>query len=541
VLSGGVLDGRIVFDAGEIVAATNHDQSGQSAFATLLTLKRGSFRFEAGPPEVERTIHQPTSSLLLDALREQDESGRTSHAGAPGSADDDAAFDFEHRREAAPDGWLYAGVEQTPDAGPEETASARGPEVPSLLGQDPFGLSLAPAIEAGPSLEPPHAVASSPSPIEPQLFQAPEPRPSRSAEPRPAGVTETDPLPELPAQPIVLSLPLGGGRTFLLRGRSGRKGRLPRRLAIGVAAASILLASGYALFSPALRRSDGVVEGADYRRLVLEAAANQAKIDSLEQVVQGLTNSVRTGDVSQSDAARQISRLQTEIHQASADLDVARRAADAKLDTDRRGEGTGGDAPAASPGGERAAEVSRSPAASRIVQTLADSNSSVLRADLDAEPAAAADDGSPATEAARPAAEVSSLDVVPVDVAIPAASAPADVPASSPAAGADYSLTALRNGPTFVPVDTRPTPRASLHPQYPPALAARNIGGTVTLWTLVDGSGRVEDVRVLRSSGQPELDKAATDAIRLAAFKPARRNGVAVPAWTQQQVAFRLD
>jgi protein TonB len=103
------------------------------------------------------------------------------------------------------------------------------------------------------------------------------------------------------------------------------------------------------------------------------------------------------------------------------------------------------------------------------------------------------------------------------------------------------SLAAIRARPRFVFVDTPPSLRARLRPQYPEALAGRAIGGTVTLWVLVSETGKVEGVRVLRSSGQPELDEAAADAVWLASYTPAQRGGAPVPTWTQQAVTFRLD
>jgi protein TonB len=83
--------------------------------------------------------------------------------------------------------------------------------------------------------------------------------------------------------------------------------------------------------------------------------------------------------------------------------------------------------------------------------------------------------------------------------------------------------------------------RGRLDLQYPRALTERKIGGTVTLWVLVNTAGGVEEVRVLRSSGQPELDRSAVDAVRRASYRPARRDGSAVPAWTRQQIIVKLD
>jgi protein TonB len=105
----------------------------------------------------------------------------------------------------------------------------------------------------------------------------------------------------------------------------------------------------------------------------------------------------------------------------------------------------------------------------------------------------------------------------------------------------DFSLAAIRDRPQFVYVDAQPILRAPLRSSYPRALAERKVGGVVTLWVLVSEAGRVEDVRVLRSSGHPELDRAAARALRVATYVPASRGGVAVPTWTRQQIAFRID
>ncbi|MFN2432359.1 MAG: TonB family protein [Gemmatimonadota bacterium] len=131
--------------------------------------------------------------------------------------------------------------------------------------------------------------------------------------------------------------------------------------------------------------------------------------------------------------------------------------------------------------------------------------------------------GGPLREAATPA---------------PPGGSPVPAPDDEPA---DYSLSAIRRGPQFVPVSSRPLLSKRLQVQYPRALAERKIGGTVTFWVLVNAAGEVEDVRVLRSSGQPELDVAALRAVRSASYVAARREEAAVPTWTQQQVVFRLD
>jgi protein TonB len=103
----------------------------------------------------------------------------------------------------------------------------------------------------------------------------------------------------------------------------------------------------------------------------------------------------------------------------------------------------------------------------------------------------------------------------------------------------DYSLAAIRGRPQFVYVDSPAVLESRLHPRYSHRLAEQNVGGTVTLWVLVSDAGTVEDVRLLRSSGDSELDGAALEALRSARYRPARRGATPVPTWARQQVVFR--
>jgi protein TonB len=577
VLSGGMLDGRIAFDQGEIVDARYHDETGVTALGSLLTVKRGTFRFEVGSFNGTRTINQPTSSLLLEALRLHDEGTRHAYGGAPGSeeaddaADGGGAFDFEHREEAESADWLLSGLAEDAcdeEPGPSEPSSRSRKESPLPLFEAPIRLPDAPGAHFEPALAPfalPEPPAKGVAPADPRTIFAPAPSapltPPAPPAPRPVepGAFEAEPWPGAESGPAGRLEP--GPRTVLLKGAAPSRRRWPRlsrtAAALSGAGAIAVLASGYVVFfSDMVHGPAEALKSADYRSLMLEAAASQAKIDSLEQIVRGLSQSVQSGDVSQADAEQRISALRSEIQKASADLDTARRAADARLDGDRGGEAQ-----------ERRDETPR-------VGLLRESSSAPLPvspasaaggrrprtpdpapAPLAPAPSSAGDSGTargdpPAVDSARFAE--ATVEVVSVDVAAhkaPAVSSAgrdsgAAVSAPEAAGGApaaDYSLAAIRRAPTFVPVDVRASPRTPIRPPYPPALAARAIGGTVTLWALVNASGRVEDVRVLRSSGQPELDKAASDAIRRTVYNPARRGDTAVPTWTQQQIAFKLD
>jgi TonB family protein len=59
--------------------------------------------------------------------------------------------------------------------------------------------------------------------------------------------------------------------------------------------------------------------------------------------------------------------------------------------------------------------------------------------------------------------------------------------------------------------------------------------GVVTLGFLVGESGQVLDTELLKSSGAPEVDRAALDAIRQSRFVPPKRDGRTVQAWSRMQ------
>ncbi len=100
----------------------------------------------------------------------------------------------------------------------------------------------------------------------------------------------------------------------------------------------------------------------------------------------------------------------------------------------------------------------------------------------------------------------------------------------------DPVLEAMRGLPRLGRMDSPPNLQTNLRIPYTAELARQGARGRAIFWVLVSGSGRVEEVRVVRSSGSAELDAAAADAIRGSSYTPARRDGKPLPAWTQQQV-----
>jgi TonB family protein len=75
---------------------------------------------------------------------------------------------------------------------------------------------------------------------------------------------------------------------------------------------------------------------------------------------------------------------------------------------------------------------------------------------------------------------------------------------------------------------------------YPADLKAQGIEGDVTVELTVLPDGSTGDIVVVKSAGA-EFDRAAKDVMNRAKFRPATRDGVAVPWRIQWTVRFRTD
>lgn len=99
------------------------------------------------------------------------------------------------------------------------------------------------------------------------------------------------------------------------------------------------------------------------------------------------------------------------------------------------------------------------------------------------------------------------------------------------------------NGPIATPVVVAPqidTRRGLREPVYPPSEIRLNHTGTVLLAVEVLPSGRVGNVRMVKSSGYPKLDEAAIRATREWQLIPGTREGVASAMWKEIPITFRL-
>jgi protein TonB len=79
-------------------------------------------------------------------------------------------------------------------------------------------------------------------------------------------------------------------------------------------------------------------------------------------------------------------------------------------------------------------------------------------------------------------------------------------------------------------LDSPPTPVNKLPPTYPSSLLSKGIGGRVLVTCTVDADGRVTAASIKQTSGQPELDKAAINAVNKWKFRPASKGGRKVKA-----------
>lgn len=74
-------------------------------------------------------------------------------------------------------------------------------------------------------------------------------------------------------------------------------------------------------------------------------------------------------------------------------------------------------------------------------------------------------------------------------------------------------------------LDGPPQPTSKVPPTYPSSLLSKGVGGRVLVTVTIDATGKVVGTRIKQSSGQPELDKAAINAVNRWKFKPGTKGG----------------
>ena len=87
----------------------------------------------------------------------------------------------------------------------------------------------------------------------------------------------------------------------------------------------------------------------------------------------------------------------------------------------------------------------------------------------------------------------------------------------------------------------RPMYRENSPPAYPKRARKRGYEGTVLLQVLVNRQGRVDELRVDRTSGHAMLDHAALNAVGKWYFEPGRQGTRKIDMWVKVPVTFKLD
>jgi protein TonB len=77
-------------------------------------------------------------------------------------------------------------------------------------------------------------------------------------------------------------------------------------------------------------------------------------------------------------------------------------------------------------------------------------------------------------------------------------------------------------------------------PEYPSLALRRGWEGTLVLRIKVLANGRAGSVEVSKSSGKPQLDEAAVEAVRNWKFIPAKRGDTPIDGIANQSIDFKL-
>jgi protein TonB len=92
-------------------------------------------------------------------------------------------------------------------------------------------------------------------------------------------------------------------------------------------------------------------------------------------------------------------------------------------------------------------------------------------------------------------------------------------------------------GPAY---DERPRVLKRVEPEYPRLAKMAGVEGMVVLSMVVDETGKLEDVQVIKSLGNAGCDEAAVKAVRQWVFAPATRQGKPIAARVTLPILFNL-
>jgi protein TonB len=100
----------------------------------------------------------------------------------------------------------------------------------------------------------------------------------------------------------------------------------------------------------------------------------------------------------------------------------------------------------------------------------------------------------------------------------------------------------VRNGDVvdFSTLDSPVNPLSSIRPAYPPLAMRNKAQSTIIVTCLVDESGSVVDVKVLKGDDRFGFNDAAIRAVRGTRFTPPVKDGHRVKTWRPQTIVFKM-
>ena len=87
----------------------------------------------------------------------------------------------------------------------------------------------------------------------------------------------------------------------------------------------------------------------------------------------------------------------------------------------------------------------------------------------------------------------------------------------------------------------RPLYEQNTSPRYPQRARRMGYQGLVMLKVLIDENGQVDDLKVMKSSGYPILDRTALSSVKKWLFVPGTKGGKKKKMWVKIPIRFQLD
>jgi protein TonB len=121
--------------------------------------------------------------------------------------------------------------------------------------------------------------------------------------------------------------------------------------------------------------------------------------------------------------------------------------------------------------------------------------------------------------------------------------APAPLPREETTAFDTAAAGPVPNQPAPPSVLEAALPEYSKNPpiSYPKRARRKGYEGTVLLEVLVNRNGKVDDLRILASSGYAILDSSAVTSVKTWSFEPAKKGKDTIDMWVKVPVRFKLE